>query len=311
PFQSNATNHLDALQQRWDEHAATAFRILTKSSGRSSSNTPLGTNVAGPRPDILLRQAVNCRNQSLSSEHSTLLSEVSRMSEPFGTFARVEMQITHGASVPEIPVFNVPRRKDPPFLDGKLSDSIWESADEIRLLDRSPSDLTSASAEPPLSSLVMLGSDENHLFVAGVFHFPEQATRRITLANHRTHDADHEEKDRFELEIDTDRDYSTSFQFTIDESGLTSERCWMLNRWNPTWYVDVKRDENSWRFEAAIPLRELVNQQPRLGTVWGIRLRRIQPGQHRHELMPDKGPATNGTGLIRFIRPRVTTAANR
>lgn len=308
PFQSNAANHLDALQQRWDENAATAFQILSRPSAPGSNHSALVTTVSQPRPEILLRQAANYRDQSLSSEHSTMLSEVSRMSEPFATFARVEMQITHGASVPEIPVFNVPRRKETPFLDGILTDAMWEAADEIRLRDVAQS-RRNAADDSQLSSLVMLGSDEEHLFVAGVFALSEQDRRRITLATHRSHDSDHGEKDRFELEIDTDRDYSTSFQFTIDESGLTSDRCWMLDRWDPTWYVDVKRDHRSWRFEAAIPLRELATQQPRLGTVWGIRLRRIQPGQHRHELTPTQGPATNGTGLIRFIRPRAKTPA--
>ncbi len=312
PFQSNSADHLDALQQRWDENAATAFRILSqRSTIQSTGRTEDDLSQELP-PEVLLRQAVNFRNQSLSSDHSTMLSEVSRLSEPFATFARVEMQITHGAAVPEIPVFNVPRRKEQPFLDGKLTDVIWEAAEEIRLHDvTGRASNGNSESETELSSLVMLGSDEEHLYVAGIFSLDPSANRRITLATHRSHDADHGDKDRFELEIDTDRDYSTAFRFTIDESGLTSDRCWMLDRWNPQWYVDAKRDEKSWRFEAAIPLRELATQQPRLGSVWAIRLRRIQPGHHRHELVSTQGPLTDGTGLIRFIRPRAVTQSSK
>jgi hypothetical protein len=312
PFASNATNQLAALNQRWDEHALTAYRLLTsqqpldKSAGDGNSMTAL-------RPDVMLRQAANLRNQGLAGEHSAMLADISRMPEPFGRFARAEMQIMNVASIPELPTFNVPRRDEQPFLDGTLTDPIWEVAEEIRLhsvsLDSSNDEEQplSKTQAGDLSSLVMIGSDEEHLYVAGVFQMDESSSRKVTLATHRSHDADHDLRDRFELEIDTDRDYSTAFHFCIDESGLTSDRCWMLNRWDPQWYVEVKRDARSWRFEAAIPLRELAIQQPRLGTVWAIRLRRIQPGAHSQELTSASKTSTNGTGLIRFIRPRAST----
>jgi photosystem II stability/assembly factor-like uncharacterized protein len=311
---SESANQLDALNERWDQHAATAFRLLastTASVENSESDVQNAVPTSLPA-EAMLRQAANLRNQARPGEHSAMLAEISRMPDPFGRYARAEMQITHAAAIPELPTFNIPRRKERPFLDGRLTDSMWESSEEIRLSSISNSTASSDAAptnrdNADLSSLVMIGSDDEHLYVAGVFELSELLSRRIALATHRSHDAAHELRDRFELEIDTDRDYSTAFHFCIDESGLTSDRCWILDRWNPSWFVDVKRDERSWRFEAAIPLRELAIQQPRLGSVWGIRLRRIQPGSHAYELTTGSGSPTQGAGLIRFIRPKVTT----
>jgi hypothetical protein len=320
-FSSNSSSQLDALNERWDQHAETAYRVLTHQP--AETDTEVNRSVSSDRTmrgDILLRLAANFRNQGTSGEHSALLAEVSRMPEPFGRFARAEMQITHAAAVPELPTFNVPRRKETPFLDGTLTDTMWEAAEEIRLQEVSaaPGGQALATDRPTqrsdfgeASSLVMLGSDDEHLYVTGVFELGENSQQKVTLATHRRHDASHELKDRFELEIDTDRDYSTAFHFCVDEAGLTSEKCWLLDRWDPQWYVSVKRDAQTWRFEAAIPLRELSIRQPPLGTVWRISLRRIQPGAHHMELASGDRVSANGNGLMRFIRPKAATPSSK
>ena len=111
-----------------------------------------------------------------------------------------------------------------------------------------------------------------------------------------------------ELEIDTDRDYTTSFRLIVDESGRTSDHCWLLDKWNPEWFVAVDSDAAAWRIEAAIPLRELSAQPAKPGDLWSIRLRRIVPGVLKHELQSGINTvSTDGTALVRFVRPRVRT----
>ena len=66
------------------------------------------------------------------------------------------------------------------------------------------------------------------------------------------------------------------------------------------------------RIEAAIPLKELSAAGAKPGDLWNIRLRRIIPGVLQHELQTGTNSvSTDGTGMVRFIRPRRTTASSR
>jgi hypothetical protein len=158
----------------------------------------------------------------------------------------------------------------------------------------------------------MLAWDDEFLYLAARLQRAPEKSQPIELAMHRSYDAKHANRDRLELEIDTDRDFSTSFQLTVDESGETSDSCWMLDKWNPKWFVGLDADADTWRIEAAIPLKELSAVGAKPGDLWSIRLRRIIPGVLQHELQTGTNAvSTDGTGMVRFIRARRTTASSR
>jgi len=303
-------NQLAMLQERWDSHAATALQILTAKSAADGNRMDLN-------PLLMLRQAANLRLQNLRGEQQNRLAEVSQRDDRLGLFAKSEMQADSPAFTPVLPLFNLPRRDDRPFLDGKLTESIWESAAEITLQpfvrivassDTAEFTQQAKSGESSVSSLVMFAWDEQFLYLAARLERPPQKVKSVELATYRSHDAAHGDRDRVELELDTDRDFGTSFQLSIDESGLTSDRCWMLDKWNPEWFVAVDSDEAAWRLEAAIPLVELSAPLAKPGDLWSFRLRRIVPGILQHELLPEtRSESTSGTGLLRFIRPKVVT----
>ncbi len=311
-FSSGSTDPVSALQERWDMQAMTALRIL--------SAVPMQGGVPHElSPSVQLRNAANQRLKDRSGEFSNALSELSQRDDMFGVFARSEMQL-NAAALPAVPIFNLPRRDEKPFLDGKLTDSIWENAEELslRAFDRSnsvdetigSSVASSDSGEPGTFSMVAW--DEEFLYFAARMERSAQQSNAIQLATHRSYDAKHENRDRFEIEIDTDRDFITSFQLCVDESGLTSDRCWMLNRWNPQWYVAVDSDESAWRVEAAIPFSELAQKPAKPGDIWSLKIRRIQPGVLQHELVgPGAKVSTQGTALVRFVRPKVMTGSRQ
>jgi photosystem II stability/assembly factor-like uncharacterized protein len=312
PFASGATNALEALHQRWDSHALTALSIL--------SNTNRGVGSGSVNPLVQLRTAANYRLQQKSGEQSTTLSEMSQRDDQYGLFARCEMQVSHMPAAPLLPLINLPKRSEPPFLDGMLTDSIWEDAEEILLTPFVRDSLDPATGTPrnPLvrgadvSSLTMLAWDDEFLYLAARLQRAPEKSQPIELAMHRSYDAKHANRDRLELEIDTDRDFSTSFQLTVDESGETSDSCWMLDKWNPKWFVGLDADADTWRIEAAIPLKELSAVGAKPGDLWSIRLRRIIPGVLQHELQTGTNAvSTDGTGMVRFIRARRTTASSR
>ena len=290
----------------------TAFSIL--------SNPNRGNGSVALNPLVQLRIAANYRLQQMSGEQSTTLSELSQRDDQYGLFARCEMQVTHMPAAPLLPLINLPRRSERPFLDGALTDSIWENAEELLLAPFvrdavDPATGTrrkSLSSGADVSSLTMLAWDEEYLYVAARLQRAPEKSRPVELAMHRSYDAKHENRDRLELEIDTDRDFGTAFQLTVDESGETSDRCWMLDKWDPKWFVALDSDAGTWRIEAAIPLKELSATGAKPGDLWNIRLRRIIPGVLQHELQTGTNAvSSDGTGMVRFIRPRRTTASSR
>lgn len=307
-FSANASDPVAALQELWDRQAATALQILST----DRSDEEIRREIS---PLVRLRHAANQRRQDRVGEHSNALAELTQRNDEFGVFARAEMQL-YTAVTPGLPTYNLPQRADPPYLDGKLTDLIWQEAEEIPLgpFERSRSVAAdgirqlSAPNENTPGSFAMITWDEEFLYFAGRFERVPQNSGAVELASHRTHDASHDNRDRFELELDTDRDFITSFQLTVDESGLTSDRCWMLDRWNPQWFVAVDSDDTVWRVEAAIPLSELAARPAKPGDIWSIKLRRILPGVLQHELLTPGGEvSTQGTAIVRFIRPKVVT----
>jgi hypothetical protein len=309
-FISQGQDPVAALQQRWDSHAATAYRILAARDASQVSSRQID-------PAVLLRYAVNQRQTEAAGEQSNALAELSQRPDEFGLYAKSEMQL-RAAATPGLPLFNLPRQTERPFLDGRLTDSIWENAQEIFLRSaggrrglREQEAATGSginSEDDSVRSFGMLAWDEEFLYIAARLEKTPSQNNPVELAAARSHDAKHGDKDRFEIELDTDRDYVTSFQLTVDESGQTSDRCWMLTRWNPQWYVAVDSDENAWRIEAAIPFSELASRAAKPGDLWTVRMRRVLPGVLEHSSMSAESVASSGkTGVVRFIRPKVTT----
>ncbi len=285
-----------AVSDRWNKNAAKALEIARRIEVPASEEARL-----------LLREAANLNRQRLFGEHNTVLSRAAALDGPFAVFARAELQAVHGAATTPIPVVNLPESSERPFLDGILNDACWQAAKEIRLRS-----VEGRASGPESDSLLMIAWDREFLYVAGRLERVLPPNAIGSRLPDRRHDADHGTRDRIELAIDTDRDYSTAFRFSIDETGQTSERCWIAGRWNPEWFVAIDSDADVWRFEAAIPASELTDTPLAAGTLWAVQLDRIIPGHLRYALLPDEHPddssrAVNGTegfGLIRCIRNR-------
>ncbi|MEZ6062758.1 MAG: hypothetical protein R3C19_20635 [Planctomycetaceae bacterium] len=285
----------DAVSARWDAQASTALAFV-RDSGSSSGVSAL----------MLLREAANLNRRRLFGEHNAVLSQAAQQEGPFAAFARAELQAVHGAAQTPIPAVNLPEAFEKPFLDGVLNDACWQDATEIRL--HSVGD--SAGQTDP-DCLLMMSWDREFLYVGARMERVTPLAGDGTRLPDREHDADHGTLDRVEFAVDTDRDYATAFRFSVDESGQTSERCWISGRWNPDWYVAMSSDESVWRFEAAIPVAELSEEPVVPGILWAVEVNRVVPGLLRQALVVDADSAgspavsvsgTEGFGLIRCIR---------
>ncbi|MDG1897619.1 MAG: YCF48-related protein [Fuerstiella sp.] len=281
-----------AVDAQWNKNAQRALQALHS----------LAPEVADS-PRLQLRQAANVRRAGEFVANSTLLAKAAAGNDLFSLLARAEQGAVHGAAATSVPTINLPKVRAKPVLDGLLTEKCWLDAIELHL---APS--AGALNAPPTDCLMMLAWDDDHIYIAGrIEHCPGHSNSMDHTAD-RFHDAKHGILDRVVIGFDVDRDYTTSFEFVIDESGQTSERCWTARSWNPQWFVDAEADDTSWRFEVAIPHAELQATPLRAGSLWGIRLQRLAPGIVEQSLTDpeaENGAAhTNGHGLLRFIRNR-------
>lgn len=184
-----------------------------------------------------------------------------------------------------------------PYLDGELSDACWEQAEVIRLTPTKEShDALQREA------FVMLCYDGEYLYVAGNVPNAIAPAGCDAKMSDRRRDADLSRFDRVSLHLDIDRDYTTYDTLSIDQRGWTAESCWGDATWDPQWHVAFDRDERSWRFEAAIPWKELAPAAPRRGSQWGVGVVRTVPalGVQSWTHPAGKVPRAETFGLLRF-----------
>lgn len=281
-----------AVTAQWDHNADTALNNLRRLSLERAT-----------APELLLRHAANLRLRNDENRSSRALSLAGQSKGTYGLLAQTEMQAVYGAASTAVPVINLKKAISKPFLDATLIDEVWEEANEIPLVTISRSRL---NTDP--GCLIMLAWDDDHVYISGRVDKVSGRSYDDDKTQDRNYDATHGIRDRVEFSFDIDRDYTTAFHFTIDESGQTSERCWRSRGWNPEWFVAADADETSWRFEIAIPQEQLVSQPLKPGALWAMRIVRTVPGVLQQSL---KDPETEtaptdavGHGLLRFIRRR-------
>ncbi|REJ96928.1 MAG: hypothetical protein DWQ29_00535 [Planctomycetota bacterium] len=233
--------------------------------------------------------------------------------------ARGEVWALHGPVQSPKPVFRCRTTAAPPVLDGVLSDSCWQEAEEVYLeeaaaasdnsdqfigSDRVTEDGSLVRRRNPDSerALVMLAHDEKYLYFAATVPRREgQRDAPVQLAG-REHDADLTGFDRLSLQLDVDRDYATWYRFDVDSRGRTREACWINQAWNPAWYLAAQGDSRRWTIEAAIPLEALVPAAPGPRATWSIGISRIMPAEGVQSWTQPAGSVPRGEamGLLRF-----------
>ena len=157
----------------------------------------------------------------------------------------------------------VPQSKLRPILDGELEDEIWKRAFAMQL--RSSWDGTDKPANVTNQTKILCAHDDRFLYVAGVCPFGSLTSNVSSPsgenATQRNHDISLHGADRVCIRIDTDRDFLTWFQFSIDSQGNLEDSLNDLKAWNPRWYATSAMKAHGWNFEIAIPLAELLDSQ--------------------------------------------------
>jgi len=240
---------------------------------------------------------------------------------PWHRTALGEVWLLQPATLSPKPAASCRRTPAPPLLDGRLDDACWSISRPIPLLSseeaaqgesfigslaaptaRGAGSIRTAGSDLAGGSEILLAYDDKYLYVAARIPKVEGMPDEGPAHAGRTHDEDLRRFDRVSLFFDVDRDYGTSYRFDIDQRGHTRESCWEDQAWNPKWHVASAADDAEWRFEAAIPLDQIVPETPRPGTAWGVGLVRTMPAlgvqAWTHPAGDPQAPET--FGLLRF-----------
>ena len=229
--------------------------------------------------------------------------------DPWHVAAKGEIYLLRPNALSPKPVIACKQAVKPPVLDGILTDLCWSKGSEI-LLGSEQADGTYVGADQSSSGrtdfrgpqpLVIFSYDDDYLYLGINVPKDQRLTYEQTQFEGRPRDAQLGGFDYVTIQFDCDRDYSTFYQFDVDQRGWTREKCWDDWSFDPKWYVAATQDDRTWSVEAAIPLPEIVPGSA-IGQTWAVGITRIAPGVEVQSWTKSGGeiPLPPRFGLMRF-----------
>jgi photosystem II stability/assembly factor-like uncharacterized protein len=183
--------------------------------------------------------------------------------------ARAELWLLEKRGACPRPLVRCKMESERPFLDGRLDDVMWQTAQPLALTSRYGDD----RAWP---AVAMVSCDGEFLYFAATCRRSLHSDLHVDKS-----DGSVEESvltnDRVELLLDIDRDWNSHFKFVADAQGATAEFCVGEVVWNPKWYISHRADDATWTVEAAIPLASLGADAIR-HHAWAMGVQRVAPG---------------------------------
>lgn len=270
-----------------------------KASDRAARALSLGKMLEQTRPQIYTDPALRMTLASLARREDQkevaikLWNNVAVSSESWNRIAKAELWL--GKKEERTPRYlaQCSKAATKPKLDGRLDDEVWQSANSLTL--------TQGDAANQSPAMVAIAYDAEFLYVAASARKRDDI-KYLADSQVRSRDADLQNADRIELDLDTDRDYSTSYELAVDHRGRTRDRLAGDAAWNPTWYVAAGGDDLYWTCEAAISLSDLIDGLPNSAEPWAINVRRVFPSGQSQDWSPPlpDSPKSRATDLLLF-----------
>jgi len=297
----STSNQYERQLQRWQQAALTVVSGLRDAYPQVFEKPEIQFVAAA----LYRRRNENKKADEIYGNFLKTLSD-----DPWNIAARGEAYLLHPGVQSPKPVIVCKATRTPPILDGVLSDDCWKNASEIRLGEGVTADLfVGAAAQSPGTAsrlgaqpVIFLAHDDKFLYLAASVPIHADLPGDGPARAGREHDVDLGRFDRLSFLFDIDRDYSSYYQFDIDQRGQAREACWENWAYNPQWYCATTREVDAWRMECAIPLEELLPPARMAGTCWGLGITRILPGLGAQNWTPSgvASPQPALFGLMRF-----------
>ena len=261
-----------SLQRR---DVAARFRIWQDKALAMKQRLEQYAPAIAQQPETQLALAGIYRSQGRPAQGNELLMRLIQRTtnDAWGQAAAGELWLVRPEAVPPRPVLACSPASSRPHLDGLLSDSCWQQAEEIVLTNS----LRGGANDPRQHTLAMLSYDSEFLYFSASCPRAERVAQPKPAAKTRSYDTDLTGADRISLHLDIDRDYGIAYHVSIDEQGRTADRCGEDTSWNPKYFVAVQPDPDFWRVEMAIPLEELLPGGVQPLATWNIAVVLIQP----------------------------------
>ncbi len=182
-----------------------------------------------------------------------------------------------------------------PHIDGRLDDPAWAAAVPITAFyQNAPNEGRPASE----STEVRIVYDEDAIYV-GARMFDREPGFIASQLRRRDNTGS---SDLFTIAFDSYHDHRTSFQFTVNPSGVradgiaSGDNAYGDTSWDPVWEARTVRDSLGWTAELRIPLSQL-RFPPARAQVWGVNLsryiqRRAEQSEWAWKAQTDRGYAS-------------------
>ncbi len=164
--------------------------------------------------------------------------------------------------------------ENPPIIDGDLTEPVWQRADIATNFFRAKE----GEAHPAeLNTEVRVLYDENMLYIGVRCEEPDMKSLRETMTRR---DSFVWQNDCIEVMLDTYHDQRNCYIFAINTLGtqaderVGNESVFDMS-WDAKWEAKVRKHEDNWTAEFAIPFREVRFNEN--NTTWGINFWRVRP----------------------------------
>jgi hypothetical protein len=167
------------------------------------------------------------------------------------------------------------RVSEPPTVDGRLDEPIWESADPATdFIQRIPNTGEPATEQTEVRFLY----DDDTLYV-GVTAFDSDPSRLVV--KELKEDFDMNGTDVVQLILDSLHDRQTAFALTVNPAGAKRDAQFSQNQqanndWDGVWDAKVSTGDRAWYIEYAIPFKMLRFTSSR-AQEWGLQVSRRVP----------------------------------
>jgi hypothetical protein len=201
--------------------------------------------------------------------------------------------------------------KQPPVIDGALTDPCWKNTAKINGFVL----VKTMNTPPKEKTEVCFAYDKQNLYIAASLMSKNSKKLKATMTER---DQQVWQDDDFEILIDAENDYKTFKQILINSIGTIQDISLAFDqvadaivqspKWNPKIQKAVQITKNSWNVEMSIPWKE-IGVTPRIGEYIGIQIGRCNPtiGEYSSFSPTDKFPDASSFGFLRFRKGKTNS----
>ena len=176
------------------------------------------------------------------------------------------------AQFSEKKIYNIKKIKDPPKIDGKLDDNIWDNLDAAKNFSQiSPNNGKSERKHQRTEAKICYDNKNIYFGVMMYDNAPDSILRELSKRDEENKNFDH-----FAIYIDPFNNNQVEYSFAVTSAGVQIDRKFSKmgvdQTWNAVWKSAININENGWSVEFSIPFSQL--RFPNDNKSWALNMER-------------------------------------